>query len=287
MRKIGLQFLLFLPLTAFGQSISYLENTVLYSNPAARIQEKFLSTTTLNFNYHIVNGKIYYPSLFVHNYNKLAVKNFQFGIGTNSYIYKFYKSASLKLDANYSFRLSEKLNLGIGIGANINQFSNDNILPTGETERVFSNRFVGLNAGVMLEGKKWKAGLTVNNFNEPNFAIYDDTMKQKYSLGFYADYRFRINENWSLIPQVNIAAYNQLNTFLGISAYYKKFQFGTSLIGNGFSLFAGYTFNDKFMVSVISNFNRPVPNNGKLYQNTMLNFSFQVPNNKKEKGEKL
>jgi len=289
MRKIGLQFLLILPLTTFGQSISYLENTVLYSNPAARIQEKFLSTTTLNFNYQYVNGKIYYSSLFVNNYNKLAVKKFQFGIGTNSYLWKYFRSASLKLDANYLFRLSEELNLGIGLGANINQFSNDKILPTGETERIFSNRFVGLNAGVMLEGKKWKSGLTVNNFNEPKFTIFNYTLTSmvKYSIGFYADYRFLINENWSLTPQINIAGNNQLNTFLGISAYYKKLQFGTSLIGNGFSLFAGYTFNDKFMVSVISNFNRPVLNNGKLYQNTMLNFSFQVSNNKKEKGEKL
>jgi transcriptional regulator with GAF, ATPase, and Fis domain len=45
------------------------------------------------------------------------------------------------------------------------------------------------------------------------------------SLGIFAEYKFKINENWSLTPQVNIAPYNQLNTFLGISAYYKKLQF--------------------------------------------------------------
>jgi hypothetical protein len=286
MIKIGLQFLLFLPLTTFGQSISYLENTVLYSNPAARIQEKFLSTTTLNMNYNLIDGKISNPSLQVFNYNKLAVKNFQFGIGTNSFIGKYFRSENHKLDVNYTFHLTKKINLSVGFGANINKYglynsSNQDSIST------ISNRFVGMDAGLMFEGKKWRAGFTVYNMNEPNIRIFNYTMMMKYSLGFFAEYKFKINENWSLTPQVNIAPYNQLKTFLGISAYYKKFQFGTSLIGNGFSLFAGYTFNDKFMVSVISNFNRSVLNNGKLYQNTMLNFSFQVPNNKKEKGEKL
>lgn len=286
MRKLGLQFFLFLPLTAFGQSISYLENTVLYSNPAARIQEKFLSTTTLNINYNLIYGKISIPSLQIFNYNKLAVKNFQFGIGTNSFIGKYFRSENHKLDVNYTFHLTKKINLSVGFGANINKYglynsSNQDSIST------ISNRFVGLDAGLMFEGKKWRAGFTVYNMNEPNIRIFNYTRMVKYSLGFFAEYKFKINENWSLTPQVNIAPYNQLNTFLGISAYYKKLQFGTSLIGNGFSLFAGYTFNDKFMVSVISNFNRPVFNNGKLYQNTMVNFSFQLPNNKKEKGEKL
>jgi hypothetical protein len=286
MRKIGLKFLLFFPLTASGQSISYLENTVLYSNPAARIQEKFLSTTTLNIDYNFVNGKISNPRLQIFNYNKLAVKNFQFGIGTNSYIGKYFRSENHKLDANYTFHLTKKINLSVGFGANINKYglynsSNQDSIST------ISNRFVGLNAGLVLEGKKWRAGFSVYNMNEPNIRIFNDTMMLNYSLGFFAEYRFRINENWRITPLINFGANNQLRTVLGVSAYYKKLQFGTSLIGNGFSFFAGYTFNEKFMVSVISNFNRPVLNNGKLYRNTMLNFTFQVPNTKKEKGEKL
>ena len=113
MRKLGFLLLLFLPLTAFGQSISYLENTVLYSNPAARIQEKFLSTTTLNIDYNFFNGKISNPRLQIFNYNKLAVKNFQFGIGTNSYIGKYFRSENHKLDANYTFHLTKKINLSV------------------------------------------------------------------------------------------------------------------------------------------------------------------------------
>jgi hypothetical protein len=286
MRKIGLQFLLFIPFIAFGQSISYLENTVLYSNPAARIQEKFLSTTTLNFDYNLVYSKISNPSLQIFNYNKLAVKNFQFGFGTNSFIGKYFRSENHKLDANYTFHLTKKIKLSVGFGANINKYglynsSNQDSIST------ISNRFVGLDAGIMFEGKKWRAGFSFYNMNEPNIRIFNDTMMLNNSLGVFAEYKFKINENWSLTPQVNIAPYNQLNTFLGISAYYKKLQFGTSIIGDGFSFFAGYTFNDKFMVSVISNFNGPALNNGKRYQNTMLNFSFQIPNKKKEKGEKF
>jgi len=286
MRKIGLQFLLFIPFIAFGQSISYLENTVLYSNPAARIQEKFLSTTTLNFDYNLVYSKISNPRLQIFNYNKLAVKNFQFGIGTNSFIGKYFRSENFKMDANYTFHIAKKIKLSVGFGANINKYglynsSNQDSIST------ISNRFVGLDAGIIFEGKKWRAGFSFYNMNEPNIRIFNDTMMLNNSLGFFAEYKFKINENWSLTPQVNIAPYNQLNTSLGISAYYKKLQFGTSIIGDGFSFFAGYTFNDKFMVSVISNFDRPVLNNGKLYQNTMLNFSFQIPNKKKEKGEKF
>jgi hypothetical protein len=278
---------LFIPFIAFGQSISYLENTVLYSNPAALIQEKFLSTTTLNIDYNFVKGKISNPRLQIFNYNKLAVKNFQFGIGSNSFIGKYFRSENFKMDANYTFHIAKKIQLSVGFGANINKYglynsSNQDSIST------ISNRFVGLDAGIMFEGKKWRAGFSFyNNMNEPNIRIFNDTMMLNNLLGFFAEYKFKINENWSLTPQVNIAPYNQLNTFLGISAYYKKLQFGTSLIGNGFSLFAGYTFNDKFMVSLISNLNRPALNNGKLYQNTMLNFSFQIPNKKKEKGEKF
>ena len=287
MRKIGLQFLLILPLTTFGQSISYLENTVLYSNPAARINGKFLSTNSFNFDYTLQNRKLTNPRLTVFSYSKIDFKNFQFGIGTNSFIGEYFRSSTLKLDANYSFQLSDNLNLAVGLGANINQYGFYNTTSSPGFSPSVSSRFVGLKGGLMLQGKQFRTGLTVNNFNEPKFTIFNDTLIAKYSLGFYADYRFRINENWSLTPQINIAANNQLNTFLGISAYYKKLQFGTSIIGHGFSFFAGYTFNDKFMVSVISKFDRPLLNNGKLNQNTMLNFSFQVPKIKKEKSEKL
>ena len=286
MRKIGLQFLLFIPFIAFGQSISYLENTVLYSNPAARIQEKFLSTTTLNIDYNFVNGKISNPRLQIFNYNKLAVKNFQFGIGSNSFIGKYFRSENFKLDANYSFHLTKKINLSVGFGANINKYglynsSNQDSIST------ISNRFVGLDAGIMFEGKKWRAGFSFYNMNEPNIRIFNDTMMLNNSLGFFAEYKFRINENWGITPQINFGVNKQLNTRLSLSAYYKKLQFGTSVFGQGILLFAGYSFSDKFMMSVITNINKPLFSNQFVYQNTRVNFSFQIPNKKKEKGEKF
>lgn len=287
MRKIGLQFLLFLPLTAFGQSISYLENTVLYSNPAARVKEKFFSTNTINSDAILINGNFKNLTFNGFTYNKLEVKNFQFGLGMVSYLNQHFKSGNLKLDANYSFKLAENLSLSVGLGASFNQYGYFKYQYSPNLITTKSNVFVGLNSGLMLEGKKWRTGFSVNNFNEPDIRIFNDTMMVNYSFGFFAEYIFRLNENWGIIPLINYGINNQLNTVLGISATYKKLQFGTSMLGNGFTVFAGYTFNDKFMMSAITKIENSHLSNGYGYGNTMLNFSFQVPKIKKEKGEKL
>jgi hypothetical protein len=279
--------LLFVPFLSIGQSISYLENTVLFATPAARIQEKFLTTTTGNFDVRLTNGKLFNPILQFYNYNKLAIRNFQFGIGNNAYIGRFVKSGNMKFDANYSFRLSENLNLSLGLGANINQFGLFHVASSTNPSNFVSNRFVGWNTGFMLQGKKWKTGLSINNFNQPRYSIFDDTIKLKSSVGFYFDYQFQINKNWLITPQINFGGQHQLHNLLGLTAYYKKLQFGASLLGNGFCFFAGYTFNERFMMAVVSKFNEPFNMGGKLNSSTMMNFTFQLPKKKKESGVKL
>ena len=180
MRKIVLQFLLALPLTAFGQSILYLENTVLYSNPAARVKEKFFSTNTINSDAILINGNFKNLTFNGFTYNKLEVKNFQFGLGMVSYLNQHFKSGNLKLDANYSFKLAENLSLAVGLGASFNQYGYFKYQYSPNLTTTKSNVFIGLNSGLMLEGKKWRTGFSINNINEPDIRIFNDTMMVNY-----------------------------------------------------------------------------------------------------------
>jgi hypothetical protein len=75
--KNYLQFcFLLLPFLSNGQAISYLENTVLFSNPAATVKYKFFTTSSLRMaasNSQLGNFRYQLSAL---NYSKLADKIF-------------------------------------------------------------------------------------------------------------------------------------------------------------------------------------------------------------------
>jgi len=279
MKNRLLTFLLFLSSSVFGQTISYLENTILYSNPAARVQSKFFSTNTLNVDLNLKYLNFNQLIFRGYSYNKVQVKNFQFGLGMTTILAKGFRSGTLFADANYKIDLGEKLNLSVGVGTNVNQYGYYNFSQNDEV----SNIFAGLKAGLMLEGRKWRAGLSFQNLNEPRLYIFDDTLKMKFSKGLYAEYRFRINENWGITPQINFNSISLMSNIIGVSAYYKKLQFGTSLVQSSASFFVGYTFNEKFMMSAISYVSKYLLADKFSYNHTSLNFSFAIPSSTERK----
>jgi hypothetical protein len=274
--KNYLQFcFLLLPFLSNGQAISYLQNTVLFSNPAATVKYKFFTTSSLRMaasNSQLGNFRYQLSAL---NYSKLAVKNFQFGAGFTTNLSNFYRSGLFKVDANYSFLVNRKFAISIGLGGDLNKF----ILGESPQPNSKSNWIPSLNTGFMLQGKNWRAGLTYGNLNQPNLYIFDDTIKTKPRFGFYGDYRFRINENWAITPIIHLSyiSSNLITSGIGASAYYKNFQFGAVFAGQSLTLVAGYTFKEKYMIGLVSNIG--LNSNGPSF-NSRINFSFAIPQKK-------
>jgi hypothetical protein len=257
---------------SFGQNISYLENTVMFSNPAATTKYKFFTRTNIGgkFSYSQATNLRY--SFSANNYSKIQIKNFQFGGGFNTFQNNFFRSGNFQLDVNYTFHLSRFLNLSVGVGGRTNKFKY-----VIEEER--SNLIVGLNSGIMLEGRKWRAGVACGNINRPEVRFLNDTGRINPTISLYGEYRFRINENWSVTPQVHLHNYNQLAFGIGATAYYKKFQLGGTYGFRTLSTFLGYTFKEKYMIGLITNLRIDQP---KINLNSMINFTYIIPR-KKEK----
>jgi len=272
-KQLALLFLLGV-FQSFGQSISYLENRVLFSNPAATTKYKFFTSTSVGgkFSYSQVTNLRY--QLLANNYSKIQVKNFQFGAGFTTNLGNFYKNGSFQLDANYTFHLTRFLNLTVGVGGRTNKFKF--VLEDEE-----SNLIIGINSGIMLEGRKWRAGFAYSNLNRPEVQFLNDTGRIDPSISLYGEYRIKINENWSVTPQVHLHNINQLDFGIGATAYYKKFQFGGTYGFRTVSAFLGYTFKEKYMLGLVTNVNfnyfyKPIVN-------SQVNFTYIIPR-KKEKG---
>jgi len=258
---------------SFGQNISYLENTVMFSNPAASTKYKFFTSTNIGGKFSYSQATNFRYSLWANNYTKVQVKNFQFGAGFNTYQSNFYRNGSFQLDVNYTFHLSRFLNLSVGVGGRTNKFKF--VLEDEE-----SNLVTGINSGIMLEGKKWRAGVAYGNFNRPEIRFLNDTGRISPNISLYGEYRFKINENWSVTPQVHLHNNNQLAFGIGATAYYKKFQFGGTYGFSTVSTFLGYTFKEKYMIGLIKNLNFNYYY--KPFINSQINFTYIIPR-KKEK----
>ncbi len=258
------------PLTLFGQRpISILENKILLSNPAATVNSKFFSST--NYNIDLRNYKPF-GTLNLSTYNKLAVKRFQFGLGGQTQLSKGYRSYRLKLDVNYTIPISRMLSLAVGAGAEFHQYGLYNSTP----EPVVSNFITRLNAGFMFVGYNWRAGFSTNNINQARTYWFNDTISSKVNLQLYGEYRFKINENWRLTPLAFIGT-KLSNSSVGISAYYKQLQFGTTFSSNDISGIVGYTFKEKYVVGLAYNYNHQEFGN---LQNLNVNFVFIIQKKK-------
>jgi hypothetical protein len=257
----------------FGQSISYLENTVMFSNPAATTKYKLFTSTSANFAVAYSNSIKFRYQIQARNYTKIQVKNFQFGAGFITTQSNSYRNGSFQLDANYTFNLTRFLNLTVGVGGRMNKFM-------FVQEEEGSNLFTGLNSGIMLEGRKWRAGVSYSNINRPEVNFMNDTNRLDPTIGLYGEYRFKINDDWAITPQIHIhGRYPQAFGFGG-SVYYKKFQVGGTVWQNYFNAFAGYTFKEKYMIGLVNSFNFNY--GAKPSVNTLINFSYIIPR-KKEK----
>ena len=258
---------------SFGQNISYLENTVMFSNPAATSKYKLFTSTNIGGKFSYSQATNFRYSLLANNYSKIQLKNFQFGAGFNTYQSNFYRNGSFQLDANYTFHLSRFLNLSVGVGGKTNKFKY--VLEDEE-----SNLVMGINSGIMLEGRKWRAGVAYSNINQPEIQFSNDTNRIRPTISLYGEYRFKINENWSVTPQVHLHNNNQLAFGIGATAYYKKFQFGGTYGFRTVSTFLGYTFKDKYMLGLVTNMN--FNSNYKPSVNSQVSFTYIIPR-KKEK----
>ena len=255
----------------FGQNISYLENTVLFSNPAATSKYKLFTSTSANFAFSYSAITNFRYQLQARNYTKIQVKNFQFGAGFNTYQSNFYRNGRFQLDANYTFYLSRFLKLSLGVGGSTNKYK-------FVLEDEGSNLITGLNAGIMLEGRKWRAGVAYSNLNRPEVQFLNDTGRIEPSISLYGEYRIKINENWSVTPQIHLHNINQLAFGIGATAYYKKFQFGGTYGFRTVSDFFGYTFKEKYMLGFVTNVNfnyfyKPLVN-------SQVNFTYIIPRKK-------
>lgn len=255
----------------FGQSISYLENTVMFSNPAATSKYKLFTSTSANFAFSYSANTNFRYQLQARNYTKIQVKNFQFGAGFNTYQNNFYRNGSFQLDANYTIHLSRFLKLSLGVGGRTNKFK---FVPEDEG----SNLITSLNAGIMLEGKKWRAGISYSNINRPEMQFLNDTNRLSPTIGLYGEYRIKINDNWALTPQLHLHGQYPQSLGLGGSVYYKKLQFGVTVWKNSFNLFAGYTFKEKYMIGIVNSFNFDF--GSKPVVNSLLNFTYIIPRKK-------
>lgn len=258
------------PLTLFGQRpISILENSILLSNPAATTNYQFFSSTSYR-----VDLNNYKPlgSLYLSTYNKLAVKKFQFGLGGQTQLNKGFRSYYMNFDVNYTIPISRMLSLAVGAGADFHQYGLYNSTP----EHVVSNFITRLNAGFMFVGYKWRAGFSTNNINQARIYWFNDTISSKVNLQLYGEYRFKINENWRLTPLAFIGT-KLSNSSVGLSAYYKQLQFGTTFSTKAISGIVGYTFKEKYVVGVAYNYNHQDFGN---LQNLNVNFSFIIPKKK-------
>ncbi|MBU3659980.1 MAG: type IX secretion system membrane protein PorP/SprF [Flavobacteriales bacterium] len=272
--KKQLTFLAFLGVfQLFGQNISYLENIVLFSNPAATVKYKFFTNTGFGGKFSYSQGTNFRYQLQANNYSKIQVKNFQFGAGFTSFQSNFYRSGSFQLDVNYTFYLSRFLKLSVGVGGRTNKF----MYPY---ENVGSNFITGLNSGIMFEGKKWRAGLAYSNINRPEIQFGNDTGRIRPAINLYGEYRFTLNESWSLTPQLHLHNSDVLGFGIGATAYYKRLQFGGSYGYSRLSPFIGYSFKEKYMLGIVSRLNLFNKNNP--FVNSQLNFSYIIPR-KKEK----
>ena len=244
----------------------------MFSNPAATTKYKFFTSTNIGgkFSYSQATNLRY--SFSANNYSKIQVKNFQFGGGFNTFQNNFFRSGNFQLDANYTFHLSRFLNLSVGVGGRTNKFKY-------VLEDESSNLIVGLNSGIMLEGRKWRAGVAYSNINRPEIQFYNDTNRIRPSISFYGEYRFKINENWSVTPQVHLHNNNELAFGIGATAYYKRFQFGGTYGFRTISNFIGYTLKEKYMLGLVTNLRINQP---KINLNSMINFTYIIPR-KKEK----
>jgi hypothetical protein len=258
---------------SFGQNISYLENRVMFSNPAATMKYKFFTSSNFGGKFSYTQSTNFRYLLLANNYTKIQVKNFQFGAGFGTYQSNFYRTGNFQLDANYTFHLGRFLNLSVGVGGKTTKFKY-------VVEDESSNLIVGFNSGIMLEGKKWRAGLSYSNINRPEILIYNDTIQARPSISLYGEYRFKINENWAITPQVHLHNNDQYAVGIGATTYYKKFQFGGMYGVRSISAFIGYTFREKYMLGLVTNVN--FINYNKPQVNTQINFSYVIPR-KKEK----
>lgn len=216
------------PLTLFGQRpISILENKILLSNPAATTNYQFFSSS--NYNIDLRNYKPL-STLNLSTYYKLAVKRFQFGLGGQTQLSKGYRSYYLNFDVNYTIPISRMLSLAVGAGADFHQYGLYNSTP----EPVVSNFITQLNVGFMFVGYNWRAGFSTNNINQARTYWFNDTFSSKVNLQLYGEYRFKLNENWRLTPLAFIGT-KLSNSSVGISAYYKQLQFGTTFSTNAIS----------------------------------------------------
>lgn len=270
-KQLALLFLLG-AFQSIGQSISYLENRVLFSNPAATSKYKFFTSSSVGGKFSYSQTTNFRYQLLANNYSKIQVKNFQFGVGFRTFQSNFFRSGNFQLDANYTFHLSRFLNLSVGVGGRTNKFKY--VLEDEE-----SNLITGINSGIMLEGRKWRAGVTYGNINRPEVRFLNDTGRISPTISLYGEYRFKINENWSVTPQVHLNNYDQLSFGIGATAYYKKFQFGGTYGFRTLSTFLGYTFKEKYMIGLLTNLRMDQP---KINMNSMINFTYIIPR-KKEK----
>jgi hypothetical protein len=269
---LRLKFLpiLLFPLTLFGQRpISILENKILFSNPAATTNYQFFNSS--NYNIDLRNYKPL-GTLNLSTYNKLAVKRFQFGLGGQTQLSKGYRSYYLNFDVNYTIPISRMLSLAVGAGADFHQYGLYNSTP----EPVVSNFITRLNAGFMFVGYNWRAGFSTNNINQARTYWFNDTISSKVNLQLYGEYRFKLNENWRLTPLAFIGT-KLSNSSVGISAYYKQLQFGTTLSSSSISAVLGYTFNEKYVVGATYNYKGFEYG---VFQNLNLNFAFIIPKKK-------
>ena len=272
MKKYFTIFAFLVVLQSFGQNISYLENTVMFSNPAATMKYKFFTSNNVGGKFSYSQATNFRYTLLANNYSKIQVKNFHFGGGFNTFQNIFFRSGNFQLDANYTFHLSRFLNLSVGVGGRTNKFKY-------VLEDESSNLIVGLNSGIMLEGRKWRAGVAYSNINRPEIQFYNDTNRIRPSISFYGEYRFKINENWSVTPQVHLHNNNELAFGIGATAYYKRFQFGGTYGFRTISNFIGYTLKEKYMLGLVTNLRINQP---KINLNSMINFTYIIPR-KKEK----
>ena len=244
----------------------------MFSNPATTTKYKFFTSTNIGGKFSYSHATNLRYSFSANNYTKIQVKNFQFGGGFNTFQNNFFRSGNFQLDANYTFHLSRFLNLSVGVGGRTNKFKY-------VLEDESSNLIVGLNSGIMLEGRKWRAGITYSNINRPEVQFLNDTNRISPTISFYGEYRFKINENWSVTPQVHIHNNYQLAFGIGATAYYKKFQFAGNYGFRTISNFIGYTLKEKYMLGLVTNLRINQP---KINLNPMINFTYIIPR-KKEK----
>ncbi|NBR15672.1 MAG: hypothetical protein EBQ94_10850 [Flavobacteriales bacterium] len=270
MLRLKLLPIFLFPLTLFGQRpISILENKILLSNPSATVNSKFFSST--NYNIDLRNYKPF-GTLNLSTYNKLAVKRFQFGLGGQTQLSKGYRSYYLNFDVNYTIPISRMLSLAVGAGAEFHQYGLYNSTP----KPVVSNFITRLNAGFMFVGYNWRAGFSTNNINQARTYWFNDTISSKVNLQLYGEYRFKLNENWRLTTLAFIGT-KLSNSLVGISAYYKQLQFGTTLGSSSISGVLGYTFKEKYVVGATYNYKGFEYG---VFQNLSVNFAFIIPKKK-------